>query len=103
MALAPVDVCGSQSGLLPRGFQLLGKIRDGLTGPCPSTPQVTRLAPPAAPAWGMQACEPWPTSGDDGRVRLDAASEAVREAQVAHADCRAWLTGAQQYIKAITE
>lgn len=51
----------------------------------------------------MAQCPPWPTIEGEGRVSLEAAAEAVREAKVAHADCRARLIGAQQYIKAITE
>lgn len=51
----------------------------------------------------MQDCPEWPALTGTGRVEIEAAAQAVREAKVAHADCQARLQGAQGYIRALTE
>lgn len=51
----------------------------------------------------MQDCPAWPSLSGEGRVSIEAAAQAVRDAQVAHADCAARLQGAQEYIRAVTD
>lgn len=66
------------------------------------TPAPIIIKPPAPPPWVMQDCPAWPTLSGDGRVSIEAAAQAVRDAQVAHADCQARLQGAQGYIREVT-
>jgi len=67
------------------------------------TPVLVRPSLPAPPPWVMQDCPAWPTLPGTGRVEIEAASQAVRDARVAHADCQARLQGAQGYIRALTK
>lgn len=51
----------------------------------------------------MVSCPAWPALTGQGRVSVEAAAQAVRDARVAHADCEARLQGAQEYIRAVTD
>lgn len=74
-----------------------------LTG-CSSAPlPPVMLKPPEPPPYVMGDCGAWPAIDGSGRVGIEAAAAAVREAKESHADCRARLHGAQQYIRAIAE
>ena len=62
-------------------------------------PQV--VLPPAPPPYVSQDCEDWPELEGDGRVDMEAAAEAARQAKIAWADCKARHEAARRYIKAI--
>lgn len=60
-----------------------------------------RVSLPSPPPWVMQDCPEWPSLSGTGRVEIEAAAQAVRDARVAHADCQARLQGAQTYIREV--
>lgn len=72
-------------------------------GGCFGTPYLVRPELPAPPPWVMVSCPAWPALTGQGRVSVEAAAQAVRDARVAHADCEARLQGAQEYIRAVTD
>jgi len=51
----------------------------------------------------MQTGCPWPAMPGEGRVTIEDAAAAVRDAKVAMADCEARLEGAQAYIRAVVK
>ena len=66
------------------------------------TPQAVMVrSPPPPPPWVMQTGCPWPTITGEGRVTIEDAAAAVRDAKVALADCEARLEGAQAYIREV--
>lgn len=67
------------------------------------TPQPIIVSPPPPPPWVMQTGCPWPAMPGEGRVTIEDAAAAVRDAKVAMADCEARLEGAQAYIRAVVK
>ena len=65
------------------------------------TPFLAQPQIPAPPPWVMLECPEWPSLPGTGRVEIETAAQAVRDARVAHADCQARLQGAQGYIREI--
>ena len=82
-------------------FLLIG-IAVALTAGC-GTPQPILVRPAPPPPWTMQACQPWPALGGEGRVRLEDAAQAVRSAAVAHSDCQARHEGLMRYVTDVVQ
>lgn len=72
-------------------------------GGCFGTPQPILVRPAPPPPWTMQACQPWPAIGGEGRVSLEDAAQAVRSAAVAHSDCQARHEGLMRYVTDVVQ